>query len=153
MSRPYGRKKKSFPLSFDVIVCSSSSKRPDSSGWTAQTHKTSAFSPKRYFRVDRPKSRDKIWHHLMISHCFNINIYLNTRPRLLCSNSNDQMTVCVCLCACVIARRRHPKKEKSNYWKIQWCFICKLKSTDNISYTVKIIDNNYKSVSYSPYWD
>lgn len=32
-----------------------------------------------------------------------------------------------------------------NYWKIQWCFICKLKSTDNISYTVKIIDNNYKS--------
>lgn len=32
-----------------------------------------------------------------------------------------------------------------DYWKIQWCFICKLKSTDNISYTVKIIDNNYKS--------
>lgn len=29
-------------------------------------------------------------------------------------------------------------------------FICKLKSTNNISYTVKIIDNNYKSLSYSP---
>lgn len=40
--------------------------------------------------------------------------------------------------------------EWKKYWKIQWYFICKLKSTDNISYTVKIIDNNYKSLSYSP---
>lgn len=41
--------------------------------------------------------------------------------------------------------RKRIKEKTSNYWKIQWCFICKLKSTDNISYIVKIIDNNYKS--------